>query len=332
MVHPRRPHRKSRRGCIECQRRHVNPLCANCRISKRHCSYEELVSKAPLKSRAPKGTDGTPVHSQSSRSNAPGIGDESPPVNKLHLDLFHHFLTDILTFFGFEKLSNNEFSTLESTKVILATPFLVNQILAFAALHLSILRPPQQQFYRHRAAQLQTHALSEYNEAGLDVTLDNTCVPMFLFSSILALHRLCEKLIFLTSESWHLLLESPLKSLLEVEGNALDHNVSEHECSLLMSRIRTSSLDPAVKDVYEQTIDCLQKAINGSRMHSSKLSTVGPILSWPVIIPDGYIDLLSHRRPEALVILSHFGALLHLHRDIWTFGDGGITSPVIRRY
>jgi hypothetical protein len=64
--------------------------------------------------------------------------------------------------------------------------------------------------------------------------------------------------------------------------------------------------------------------MNGSRAHLTKLSTVGPILSWLVIIPDRYINLLSERRPEALIILSHYGALLHLHRDIWTFGDGGM--------
>jgi hypothetical protein len=197
--------------------------------------------------------------------------------------LFHHFLSEILPFFGFEKLSNIGFSMLEMTKVILAAPFLMNEIVAFAALHLSIFRPSQQHFYRHKAAQLQTHALSEFNEANLGVTPD-TCVPMFLFSSILALHRLCEKLIFradsfeaflddfiqslrlhrgvraVVSESWHLLLESPLKSLLEVEGNVLDHNVSEHECSELMSRIRMGSLDPAAKDVYGQAIEYLQKA------------------------------------------------------------------------
>lgn len=236
---------------------------------------------------------------------------------------------------------------LEMTKFILAAPFLMNEILAFAALHLSIFRPLQQNFYRHKAAQLQTHALSEFNDANISVTPD-TCVPMFLFSSILALHRLCEKLLFradffeaflddfvqslrlhrgvraVASESWHLLLESPLKSLLEVEGNVLDNNVSEHECSGLMSRIRMGSLDATVKEVYVHAIEYLQKAINGSRAHLTKLSTVGPILSWPVIIPDGYINLLSERRPESLVILSHYGALLHLHREIWTFGDGGM--------
>ncbi|KAG2006433.1 hypothetical protein GB937_008721 [Aspergillus fischeri] len=370
MVHPRRPHRKSRNGCIECKRRHIKgsteadttrqcdesrPICANCSISNRHCSYEDLVSKAytlvksPPKlstSRGPKGVDKTSVNSPPSSSIDAGTADDSLPVNKLHLELFHHFISEILTDFGFERLSDG-CSTIEMTKIILTAPFLMNQILAFAALHLSVMRPPQQKFYRYHAAQLQTHALSEFNGANMDLTPD-TCIPMFLFSSILALHMLSEKLVYcadafedflddfiqslrlhrgvraVTNQSWHLLRESPLKSVLEGEEDALNQEVTEQECLELMSRIDSSPLNPNMKDIYRQAIEYLQKAINGSRTHPSKLSTIGPILSWPVIIPDQYIDFLSERRPEALVILSYFGALLHLHREMWTFGDGGL--------
>ncbi|KAL4934237.1 Zn(II)2Cys6 transcription factor domain-containing protein [Aspergillus undulatus] len=290
------------------------PICANCNISKRHCSYGDLVSKAyplvqsprsniPSKSRAPQGTDKTPVNSPSGSSDVPGASDDSLPVNKLHLKLFHHLTSDILAFFGFEKLSAG-FSTIEMTKVILAAPFLMNQILA------------------HHAAQLQTHALSEFNSANIDITPD-ICVPVFLFSSILAMHMLCEKLVFragpfegflddfiqslrlhrgvraVTNQFWHLLLQSPLKSLPEVE-------------------VEASPMDPATKEIYRQAVEDLQRAINGTRKHYTNLSAVGPILSWPVLIPDRYIDLLSERRPEALM---------------WTFGDGGLyIISSVKRY
>ncbi|KAH3371710.1 hypothetical protein KXV52_001226 [Aspergillus fumigatus] len=331
------------------------PVCANCNISNRHCSYEDLVSKAytlvksPSKlptSRGPKGADKTTLKSPSRSSIDAGTANDSLPVNKLHLELFHHFIFEILTVVGFERLSDG-CSTVKMIKIILTAPFLMNQILAFAALHLSIIRPLQRKFYRDHAAQLQTHALSEFNGANMDLTPD-TCLPMFLFSSILALHMLSEKLVYckdafedflddfiqslrlyrgvraVTNQSWHLLRESPLKSVLEVEAHALDQGVSEHECLELMSRIESSPLDSNIKDIYRQAIEYLQKAINASHTHPSKLSTIGPILSWPVIIPDQYIDFLSERRPQALVILSYFGALLHLHRDMWTFGDGGL--------
>ncbi|KAK1147601.1 hypothetical protein N8T08_000943 [Aspergillus melleus] len=274
------------------------------------------------------------------------LEQEDPPVNALHLELFRHFITDILVFFDIEKCSLGVSAT-EMLNYILPAPFLMNQILALAAFHLSIVRPAKHGFYKHHATRLQTHALTGFNDANLDLTPD-TCVPMFLFSSVLAIHILCDKLVFpspefsvfldnfiqslklhrgvraITNKSWHLLLQSPLKPLLEGEGNALSQ-ASGSECSELLYLIECSiSMDDNVRKTYRHSIEALQMAINGTLAHSSKLSVIGPIMSWPVTVSPEYVDLLSDRQPEALVILSHFGALLHMHRDMWMFGNSGL--------
>ncbi|KAL5333050.1 hypothetical protein BJX70DRAFT_392476 [Aspergillus crustosus] len=309
---PRKPLTTPRKGCTECKRRHIKcdesqPRCGNCNISFRHCSYEELISKARAFIPPSQGSSSrsiiTPAAKACPQDDNRGSAGDSPPLNKLHLELFHHFVTNILTFFGLDSVSS-----LELVKIILGAPYLMNEIIGFAALNLSIIRLLQQTFYRHHAVQLQTHALTEFNGANLVITPD-TCLLMFLFSSILAMHMLCDKLRFLegtfdtflddfiqslrlhrciravTSDSWPVLLQSPLKALLETENKALSND--------------------------------------GVTGKESPVSAVGPINSWPVIIPPGNIDLLSERKPEALVILAHFGALLHLHREMWVFGDSG---------
>jgi hypothetical protein len=277
---------------------------------------------------------------------SPDGTEHSPPVNIFHLKLFHHFVTDLLTFFSFDKFSWGD-SAIDLIKYALTAPYLMNQILALSALHLSIIRPENQQSYHHHAAQLQTHALSEFNRAKLDINT-NTCLPMFLFSSILAMHVLCDNLLFrpadfvvflenfiqslrmhrgvraVTNQSWHILLESPLKSFLEDEGRTLDTDVTGNECAELLSLVNTLPVGADIQSIYKSTIEHLQKAFNGSRSTSSQLRAIGPIISWPVVIPLGYIDLLSERRPEALAILSYFGALLHIHKEMWTFGNSGI--------
>lgn len=326
----------------------------------RHCSYEGLVSEArtfipaslPKRSRPrPEAERASPLitsPASSFSSNRPAA--DSPPLNKLHLELFHHFFSHILAFFCLDSHLSSGFSSLEMTKCIFAAPFLMNEILGFAALHLSIVRPLQQSFYRHHAAGLQTHALTEFNGANMDVTPE-TCLPMFLFSSILALHMLSENLLFrtggfdtflnefvqslrlhrgvraVTAQSWPLLLESPLKSLLEAEGNALTSSQggSGGECAALMDLLDSSdSMHMSVRNTYRETIKHLQSAFDGSHQHPSRFSAVGPVISWPVIIPPRYIDLLEERTPEALIILAYFGALLHLHREMWIFGDSGV--------
>ncbi|KAJ5753533.1 uncharacterized protein N7511_007686 [Penicillium nucicola] len=274
-----------------------------------------------------------------------GVTNDSPPVNKLHLELFHHFATDVLAFPGFDMLSS-EGSAIDMTRYILSAPYLMNQILAFAALHLSVIHTTRQEFYQYHSSQLQTHALSEFNGGNLDVSAD-TCVPMFLFSSCLAMHVLAEKLLFrpdsfedfldhfvqslrmhrgvraVTNKSWHLLLQSPLKPLLEIEQMILDQSTSGNECVELLAHL-DAIYDPVIDSIYRQTIEDLQKAFNASRSPLSNFSRIGPIIFWPVNITPEYIDLLSERRPEALAVLSHFGALLHLHREIWTFGNSGL--------
>jgi hypothetical protein len=286
------------------------------------------------------------VRKNDTQPASPDGTENSPPVNIMHLEFFHHFITHLLTFFGLDKIPWGD-SAMEMTKCALTAPYLMNQILALSALHLSIIRPEHQQSYHHHAAQLQTHALSEFNRAKVDLNT-NTCLPMFLFSSILAMHVLCDNLLFrptdfgiflenfiqslrmhqgvraVTHQSWHIILESPLKSFLEGEGRTLDTDVTGNECADLLSLVNTLSVDADIQSTYKITVEHLQKAFNGSRSTSSELRAIGPIISWPVIIPPSYIDLLSERRPEALAILSYFGALLHIHREMWTFGNSGI--------
>lgn len=341
----------------QCDESH--PKCVNCNVSMRHCSYEDLVSEARafIPAPVPKNSKSRPeiehpsplISSPASSTNSnPTPVADSLPVNKLHLELFHHFISHDVTSLCLDNHLSSGYS-LEMTKCTLAAPFLMNEVLGFAALHLSIVRPLQQSFYRHHAAELQTHALTEFNTANLDLTPD-TCLPMFLFSSILALHMLSEKLLFriggfdlfledfvqslrlhrgvraVTNQSWPLLLKSPLKFLLEAEGNALKSNQdnSRDECATLMELVDSSdSLNMSIRNTYRDTIKHLQTAFDGSHQHPSRFSAIGPIISWPVIIPPRYIDLLEERTPEALVILAYFGALLHLHREMWMFGDSG---------
>ena len=333
--------------CIQCDETH--PKCANCNVSQRSCSYENLVSAAsalvpasrPKFKRTVKRKDESPISSDVSQS---GAINDCPPVNKLHLELFHHFLTDIRSFLGLDKLSF-EGSTIDLTSQILAAPFLMNQILAFSALHLSIVRPEKREYYQYHSSQLQTHALSEFNGQKLDISADN-CIPIFLFSSCLAMHILADKIVFrpagfeqflddfihslrmhrgvraITTETWVLLLQSPLKSHLESEGLRLEQSTPGDECSGLLAHVDTMH-DPVIRDIYRQVTKDLQRVYNATRSPSPDFSHIGPIMSWPVLLSSEYIDLLSEQRPEALVILAHFGVILLLHKHIWTFGDGG---------
>ena len=141
-------------------------------------------------------------------------------------------------------------------------------------------------------------------------------------------------------------------------GNGGDNNTSNDDDNLappfryLCDRITTRRLGPDSTRVYHQAIRALQIAANASRIflennndnnsnisvgvnnreeereeeerksHKSNLNPTG-VIAWPILISPEYIDLLMHERPEALVVLAWYGALLHRFSELWVFGDGG---------
>jgi hypothetical protein len=62
-------------------------------------------------------------------------------------------------------------------------PFLLNELLAVSALHLSTCQPAQQSLYREEATRLQSQALRMFNETTQDLNPQNI-IPVFLFSVI----------------------------------------------------------------------------------------------------------------------------------------------------
>ncbi|KAK6524706.1 hypothetical protein TWF281_011606 [Arthrobotrys megalospora] len=79
----------------------------------------------------------------------------------------------------------------------LSSPYLIHQMLAMSALHLSttFTDPQKINFYHSYATGLQNHALSLFNKANpvLEVTASN-CIHMFLFSSAVGVHLLSDTL------------------------------------------------------------------------------------------------------------------------------------------
>ncbi|KAL4804979.1 hypothetical protein BDV18DRAFT_161379 [Aspergillus unguis] len=347
----RRAHKKSRNGCLECKRRHVKcdekrPVCSNCIASERGCEYGP--GRMPAPGRPP--SESAPA-STSPPTASPTTADG--PVNILHIELMHNLYT-------------NTYATFDPTKSLpwlpdlltqaISTPYFANAILAFSALHMSTLHPQKQDFYHYHAAQLQTHALALFSESNPQVNQE-TCVPMFLFSSILGIHMLCDTLIYrnkdpnadfsaflsrfthylrlhrgvrtIIGEAWSLLRDSLVKPVLDV-GMALYRFDGEfnHPLANLLARIESAKLGPDLTGIYRQAIESLQVCMNvtdatdgvaDARQHEQ----INGVIAWPVLVGVEFSDALECRRPEALVILAHYAVLLCRLRGSWLFGDSG---------
>ncbi|KAK9244392.1 hypothetical protein V1506DRAFT_567735 [Lipomyces tetrasporus] len=300
----RRAHKKSRTGCVECKRRHIK-----CDENRPTCTY---LDNNP----SPTFTLGV-SHSMTFLEISGITGsffedftfpqpEDQVSVNMHHLELLHHVLTGIDKDFGFGLIRALEDLWKMAVGLGMSVPYLMHEILAMSALHLSICRPRQQEFYRHQAIQPQTQGISLFNNR---------------FIVYLHLHRGFRAV---ASRSWHILRETELKPILEPAEKMPGINESTgHECDGLLALFDSTNPSPLSVDACRQAIEYLQCVFDAYKLPSEGQGSTDFIFAWPVVVPADYVDLLSQRHSEALIVLAYYAVLLHYSRDLWVIGDGG---------
>lgn len=276
--------------------------------------------------------------------------DAPPPDNRFvanlaQLELLSHFYGATWQSLGRCLLS--EKATVELLfKYAVSAPYLMHQVLALAALHLAVIRPEHATYFRDYSVGLQTRAITLFNMAKTDVN-ESTCVPMFLFSTFLGIHVLCDTLnyhqeeltVFLDkfvtylhlhrgvraviNDSWESLKETELKPIIDAAPPREENESSRVECDDLKELIDRSDLGESSAAIYQDTIKDLRWVFTIVGQPGTQVDNPQMVFAWPTIIPIEYVRLLQQRRPEALVILAYFAALLHQHRHFWCFNDGG---------
>lgn len=344
----RRQHRKSRRGCAECKRRHkkcdeTHPACVNCSNADLPCSFAVLLSSA-----APLSTKNSPLAQSpsisTSPSSTPAVTAEPQLFDLNHLELLHHLETDFPRAIDSQTTRGEGIISLV-IKCALVTPYLMDQALAVASLHLSTLHPERREFYRHQATQLQTRALALFNAVGIEGT---NSLEIFLFSSLLGQEVMYEA--FTARNDFHTFIEgfadclslhrgiravagsswssieAQIKSILG-DGYPMDPPAQSngHECDVLVALIGSTDLSDASKSVIRRAVESLQWAFDIQRnqdCHSWQL--INAAMAWPVVVPAEFATLIKQRQPEALITVSYYAVILYRARDFWVFGDVGL--------
>lgn len=231
----------------------------------------------------------------------------------------------------------------------LNTPYLMDALLAFAALHLSVntSAPDVQHHYRHQAVQLQTRALALYNTTCPEVTEDN-CTALLLYSSFIAMHMLHDTVTsrtdflelldgfiqfaglyrgvgVVTNNAWHIIRKSELSSIVNLIEAAdkvepPPESICDHLSSLLTTAI--DRLRPSSLQACHDAVQSLRWIFNQRVVLPAPVGR-DVVFAWPVRISAEYLQLLRERLPEALVIMAYWAVLLHDEREFWVFGQAG---------
>ncbi|KAH8734125.1 hypothetical protein BGZ61DRAFT_445833 [Ilyonectria robusta] len=370
----RRKHRRSRRGCVECKRRHMRcdetrPRCINCSKADRNCFYLNSIQelhKPPSKTPKPSSSTETagpstgPEYGATSHSNPPSepdgtpietdTEDFTPARNDLlfsmeHLSLLHHFESS-----KFEVLMANELTegmAIRGLEVALATPYLMHALLALSALHLATIQPEQAERYSLLATQLQGRSILLFNN-DCEQPSETTCLPMFYFSSFIAVHVLQQTLksnrndfaAFLdqfanyllvhrgvnaiVGDWWHIIRDAMGTELSQDPGGTVNTEDLDIECGPLQEMLDHSDLSTTSIQICRDTAKILEKSF---RMYHriAKVSTrrSASIMTFPVHVSAEFTAMIDQQKPEALIILAFYAVLLHRCRNAWIVGDAG---------
>ncbi|KAK4123427.1 hypothetical protein N657DRAFT_646211 [Parathielavia appendiculata] len=183
----KRPHRKSRLGCVRCKRRKVKcderDPCRNC--VKRN---ETCVRFRPASSNRG-GRESSPLTSLPPQvAWCPLSEAECGPVNLLHMELLHHFEQHSVSTLPFQgvwpSMLQLAFQSRQHT-------YLVNAMLSFAAAHLDYLHPGRGQYHRAKYALLDK-ALHDYRESlSASITAEN-CDALLATANLIQFLMWCD--------------------------------------------------------------------------------------------------------------------------------------------
>ncbi|RFN47308.1 upc2 protein [Fusarium flagelliforme] len=228
-------------------------------------------------------------------------------------------------------------------------PYLLDQVLALSALHLSSQDVVHASLFRRQANELQTRALNLFNEAK-DYISEDTYVPTFLFTPLLGLHVLHETLHrrhdtlaefiddfisylrlhrgvrAITTKYWHPMLHPELQLLMHIPviSEQTDSHLLGEDTKPLREFLESSSTSSIATEACLSALGRVQWILDMTTQEPSR-SNIGThaVMEWPLLIPEKYIEALYEHRPEALVVLAFYGATLHRYRQFWVFGHSG---------
>ncbi|PGH26401.1 hypothetical protein AJ80_01899 [Polytolypa hystricis UAMH7299] len=340
---------KTRR--IKCDER--GPQCSNCARRQIECDFAGRISAAaspiavstvlspPLSSSSPQSTASPFIPSPA--NIPPTVSVAGLDVNDL--ELLHHYTT--VTFKTLPSGAGPDQHGLWQNQVVqlgFQHEFLLRGILAVSALHMFYLSPNRQDSLAVRASNHQSIAVESFREA-LNRVDPSNCVAIFAFSCIIValtfaapkgpeyiglqkeildwfhMVRGCNSVV---QTQWETLSRSFLAPLLKkgmMHETAASHAV--RDCDKVTDLLQLCSSDSLAQEKPAATACALavHELLNAytqvSILTERKQDFVPVIFVWPIAIPQPYLTLLEERKPQALVILAYYAALLQRVDDQW---------------
>ncbi|KAF6844911.1 C6 finger domain-containing protein [Colletotrichum musicola] len=243
---------------------------------------------------------------------------------------------------------------LETTNALTAAAkatYLMHEILAVVACHLAHTRPEMKQYYSHKPIQLQNEGLSLCNQIPNWKITKNNRKPIAMFSFILGRHLCIDALatrcngldgllnnwlvyagtkqcrVSLVNENRTGLLRSMAPFMTWWDSGLKWPKGEGREFGGVLDLIPSSALDDSAKEACRKAVNYVQAGYEsrpgGTGGESGPQRLMQMVFEWAALVPEGFVEMLKRRRPEAIAVLGWYAVLLHLAKDLWQIGDAG---------
>ncbi|PVH89504.1 hypothetical protein DL98DRAFT_445494 [Cadophora sp. DSE1049] len=321
-THTRRPHRKTKTGCLTCKKRKIKcdearPECDNCIKHILECEY------AP--SKVPVVTTGTALSS--------GAHD----LNLVDLEFLHNYCTSTALTLHRDSATIRLWS-FTVPQFGFVHDYVMHGVLALSALHMGHCHPERKEFYTEQATLHHKLGLEKATPA-LSAFAEENATAMYLFSALTCIYTYTtigqtddsvlggeSSWIFLSRQSYSLIRlagdaikEGPLGPLFLAGARRTrlrDMLVEAPACFAeadrlreLSARIDESVLDSEAREAYNAAINDMLEILKVIYSLEEEGREFSDVFRWPFQLSVGFIDLLQIPTQESLAVIAHFAAI-----------------------
>ncbi|KAJ5342394.1 hypothetical protein N7541_011518 [Penicillium brevicompactum] len=339
----RRSHTKSRKGCLECKRRHVKcdegvPKCSLCRKRRLECSYP------PPNEDIDSPQDSSITHDESESGSA--ATTELPQATRmLEARLFHQYMTSTHQTLSQDGLSAHHLS-INIPRLATTFCYLLDGISALSALHLASVETENRASWLDAALRYQSQACSGLGKVLANITTRDY-EPAFVTSIFIMLFAMGYRVISVDNKPPDpLALVREVRTLISGPAMLFDRIVKEGYSAHLESWLHVPETREALPsgsnsrdiitslDRLRTTIDLkkgphhLAYQATWQQLYQAiepwpKIGPQGGPLAWPLFLSDEFFTLIQNDDWIARILFLHYGMAMRLLCHRWYVRDWG---------
>ncbi|KAJ6440829.1 C6 zinc finger domain-containingprotein [Purpureocillium lavendulum] len=344
--HPKRPHKKSRKGCMACKTRKVKcdehrPVCRNCRLRSQECVYANLpdAGSGSLSSASPTSSSSAALVRAAA---APPIILEPqllpPDFDETAMRFLWYYTTNTCSSFTIEGGDLRPIEDIMRTTVVqyaFSSPFLMDSLLGLASLHQQTLLVEHNQ---RRAIAYRARAFQGYRDVFNAPTGKDRAA--MLANSLLLVALASENFRDLYAPKCYIVnwmvVWRGIGMLIdrmgpeEVKASGLERLFYRPQIDLGLSAADIPShLVTMIENIKENDLEyehvpLYYRALKflGSLFQNLRLGGFGAvmrlrIITWLTFLPEDFVKCVQKMLPRALVIMAHYAPFLKLMSGVW---------------